>query len=286
MKRSLLKILGTTLVLLSTITITLIALALHPKISSSPAKTIPPPPLSRVGVKGELVLIVTQLDSSLGQTDLQVGDIIRATSAGGQFKNIEKFQQAVRATPPNTTIQTTIERFNPSSGKFEERQTALKTFPIPKRPSLSRLSIVGQTGFIIREIDSSMGLTELKIGDIISMTSTSGQISDVEKFQKDVRAMAQFTAFQSTILRFNAATRSFEERQTLLRTIPFPSVPQKQKSTANPLKIGSAFQLEIDCGGEACYWCCERCIGGSTCALHACETGKTHCVNCQFWTCV
>ncbi len=286
MKRPLLKILSLTFILSVTITFTLIALAPPPKTSR--------PPLSRFGVKGELVYIVTRLDSSLGQSDLQLGDMIRLTSVGGQIRDIAKFQQDVRATAPNTAIEATVARFNPSSGIFEERQSVLKTFPIPKRPALSRLSVVGQTGFIIREIDPALGLSELKVGDIISATSLGGQITNVEKFQKDVRATAQFTAIQATILRFNPGTRSFEERQIVLRTIPYPSVPKKQKSAANPAKFGASALSQEDEGCDvACFWCCERCLGSSPNVeggLSACETGRTHCEklngNCQFWDCV
>jgi hypothetical protein len=281
MKRPLLKILSLTLILSATITFTLIAIAPPQKTSRLP--------LSRFGLTGELVYIVTHLDPSLDQPDLRLGDIIRATSVDGQIRDVEKFQKGVRATAPNTAIQATILRVNPSTGSFEERQTSLKTLPLPNRPSLSRLSVIGQVGFMIKEIDPSVGQLGLKMGDIISATSLGGQITNVEKFQKDVRASAQYSAIQATILRFNSLTGSFEERQTSLRTVPFPSAPKKQKSHLSS-------QQEDDSCDVPCWWCCERCIGNPSlessveCALSACETGLKNCKikdgKCEFGFCV
>lgn len=102
----------------------------------STLKTVPYPNQkgSRLGLVGEPGFVVSGIDPSAEQPELRVGDIIVATSVGGQLTNGERFQAAVRSLGVGSELRASILRFNPATGAYEERQVVLKTLSLSLGP--------------------------------------------------------------------------------------------------------------------------------------------------------
>lgn len=169
----------------------------------------------------------------------------------------------------------------------------------PEKPK-SRLGIKGEMGFIITAIEpgSTIEQAGLKLGDIITSTSLNGQITGAEQFQKDVATSVPGATIEITYLRFNPATRSFDERTLTVRTMPFPtqsqSFPTQSQSRVKvtPTNITNNYRVAFAQG--SCSWCCATCTGllpgEQQCDTSTRETGKTNCSvgsdgRCRFWLC-
>jgi len=147
---------------------------------------------------------------------------------------------------------------------------SLQTDQLPK----SRLGIIFEVGLLVKRIDprSTVEQAGLKVGDIITGTTLSGQLTSIEQFQKDIANLEPGTNVEIRYLRVNPTTGAFDELKTTLTTIPFPS---KATSTAKPRLLTAFAQV-------GCDWCCQYCVGGiepgaQRCAAGTRNTGKTDC---------
>lgn len=239
------------------------------------------PGKARLGVKGRLGYVVKQVGAMAEEGGVKIGDVITATSLGGQITDVDKFLQAVRTAPVGSAIQATVSRFNPTSNAFDELQLEFKTSSMPGGGG-SRLGLIGETGFVITAIDPSVSQPEVRPNDLITLTSIGGQVTNVESFQQAIKAAHPGSMLQATLLRFDPAANGFAERQAVLPLFAYPTKPLK----SSRVTTGSG------CRGNDCTWCCETCLGTfpGQCALSACETGRSNCAErngrCSFNFCV
>jgi hypothetical protein len=184
---------------------------------------------SRLGIIGEQGLVVKSIDPATSQPDLEIGDVITATTLTGQIFNIERFQQAVQKSSSTSVLPATSLRFNPATGSFKERSTNLKTYSIPSL-TMSRLGVVGEPGFVVKSVDPATSQVDLEIGDIITATTLTGQIVDVTNFQQIIKESQPGVTIQATRLRFNPRTGNLEENQIQVKTFPYPAVSFSQSN--------------------------------------------------------
>lgn len=90
-------------------------------------------PQSRLGIYGVMGFVIVEVDpeSAAGQAGLRPGDIV--THLNGQVTGIQEFQNAIWSSKPGTTLSIKYLRFDPATGKFEERETTVKTMPFTSR---------------------------------------------------------------------------------------------------------------------------------------------------------
>lgn len=245
---------------------------------------------SRIGIIGESGFIIQSIDTATRQTDLNVGDILTLTDITGQIVDVEKFQEAIGKMSPQSELRATLLRINSTTGKYEEREGRIKTYPMPSL-NKSRLGIVGPFGLVIKYIDPTTPQPDLKVGDILTATEVTGQLFDVTDFQRLIKESSLGSTINATRLRFNPITGSLEESQIQLKTYSYPvAVSTKSKTSVKKVVVVSSFQKStpctndltksLDCPLSPCTWCCARCeYQGAQCGTSPCETGKTACRN-------
>src|SRR5436305_12456095 len=140
---------------------------------------------SRLGLKGQIGYLVTQIDPSVNQPEVRIGDIIVGTSVTGQISSVEEFQAALRA-PKLQTIPAKLLRFDPLAGGFQDVVVTLKTFPFGQ---YSRSGLIGTPGYFIKEIDPTVTQPGVRVGDFITATSVTGQIIDMNPFQAGIKQL-------------------------------------------------------------------------------------------------
>ena len=145
----------------------------------------------------------------------------------------------------------------------------------------SKLGLKGEMGFIIRVIDPGSPLEQagLKIGDII--VGLNGQVTGIEKFQRDIAASEPGTAFEVSYLRFDPATGRLDERTVTVRTIPFSARAEIDKV--------SFLRVRQECPSSCCANCGGLLPGEQSCITEDHFTGKGFCFirdgRCNFYYC-
>jgi hypothetical protein len=222
---------------------------------------------SRLGLKGLMGYLITEVDPRVNQPEIQVGDIIVGTDLTGQTTSMDQYQNTLRRSAPGQTLRARVLRYNGSTSQFDELEKTLTTFPSPSG-QFSRLGLIGRPGYFVEEIDPAVNQPEIKLRDMILATNLSGQIVDIEQFQTQIRQTTVGLTIQATVLRYNASTSKFDELASVLRTFPFPNSNRHH---------GRSTQSCV-CGRVPCEWCCQCCPQSThVCTSSACETGRTNC---------
>ena len=147
----------------------------------------------------------------------------------------------------------------------------------------SRLGLLGELGYVVTGIDSAVIQPEVRVGDIITFTNVTGQLTSIEGFQQAIRSLSPGSVVQASVLRFNAATGKFEERVANLSTFPYPtSITGLSKTTVKVEPVSFSLSekaKQTKCVLGPCTWCCARCTSnyGGQCTRSECETGVMSC---------
>lgn len=247
-------------------------------------------PQSRIGVIGESGFIIRSIDKATRQSELNIADILISTDFTGQIVDVDRFQDEISKISPHSELRATLLRINLTTGKYEEREARINTYPTFSL-STSRLGIVGPLGLVVKYIDPTTPQPDLKVGDILISTEVTGQLVNVTDFQRSIKESPLGTAIRATRLRFNPITGSLEESPIQLKTYSYPiTVSARSKTRVNTLPVVSSFEKNsscstdltgsLDCPLSPCTWCCARCeYQGAPCGTSPCETGKTACRN-------
>ncbi|MFN0140783.1 MAG: hypothetical protein ACKVQW_11950 [Pyrinomonadaceae bacterium] len=245
-------------------------------------------PQSRIGVIAESGFIISSIDTATKQSELGIADILIATDITGQIVDVERFQEAISKIPPHSELRAMLLRISSTTGKYEEREARIKTYPMVSL-NKSRLGIVGPFGLVVKYIDPTTPQPDLKVGDILISTEVTGQLVDVADFKKSIKESPLGTAIRATRIRFNPMTGSLDENQIQLKTYSYPIVVLSKSKTSvnnNNVPVVSSFKkntpcstdltASLDCPLSPCSWCCARCeYQGAQCGTSPCETGKT-----------
>lgn len=114
---------------------------------------------------------------------------------------------------------------------FTVSTLALSVFP------QSRIGVIGESGFIIRSIDTATKQSELNVADILIATDSTGQIVDVERFQEAISKIPTHSELRAMLLRINLTTGKYEEREARINTYPMLSPNKSRLGIVGPLGL-------------------------------------------------
>lgn len=232
--------------------------------------------LSRLGIKGYFGYVVTEINESVNQPEIQIGDIIISTEITGEVTDVGNFQSKIQQAKANTTIKALTVRFNNESKSFDEKYITLNTFPTAK-PSMSKVGLEGVMGFAVSKLDVETKQSEIRLGDILSDTDVSGQLTSIDQFQNSVKSVGPGKEIQAALLVINSFTTSYKAIK--LKTYEFPKIGESSGNATN----------QISCPLGNCSWCCAYCLssqGNGYCSTSNCETGRSNCKLTPWRTCI
>lgn len=233
---------------------------------------------SRLGIKGYFGFVVTEIDSSVKQSGIRVGDIILSTELSGEFIDVEKFQADIRNMNSRLPLRSICLKFNSKTEMFDEREVLLITRS-SENSFGSKLGLKGIAGLAVTQVDPVTNQTDITIGDIIIDSELDGQITNILEFQKKVKSLENNKEIRAVKLKFVSGKVSFEDVK--LKTYSYPKVVQSSSQTNST--------DEEECPLGKCTWCCQSCPdsgqGNKFCATSKCETGNTGCRLTPWRTC-
>ena len=94
---------------------------------------------SKLGVKGVMGFVITEIDPIIKQTNVNIGDIITDTNLDGQISNILEFQRKVQSIGSDKEIRAIRLRFTLES--FSKEEIELKTYPYPNNKQYRKSNI-------------------------------------------------------------------------------------------------------------------------------------------------
>ncbi len=245
---------------------------------------------SRLGVKGKMVLIVTQIAPFVSQSEIQAGDVITDVlfeeqndpSDGSKqcdLSTIADLQKVIAESRVGTPIRIEFLRFDPLIGNFENHVTKVQTLAALGSQSRSTIGLVGEMGFMIEDVDPSTPQAEVRAGDIMLSIMALGQVTDLETFREAVRTSKAGSTIKAEVLRHNSALKNAERRTVSLKLYPYPSVPMNVSTTSSKgLLSFTRTSSSQGCPQNPCVWCCAQCVPypwSSACGISQCETGRT-----------
>lgn len=196
--------------------------------------------------------------------------------------NIEAIQKAIANSRPGAPIQIEFLRLNPVTRQLEKHAATIRIIVLSAQ-SRPTIGLVGQPGFMIKDIDSSTQQSEVGAGDIILTAQPFGQIADLDSFRNAIRASEVNGTIRAEVLSFTSTTNNGQRRTVSLKLYPYPAAPQNGNPSVgkNSHSFGPGKSVsQGSCPENPCVWCCAGCYPSpwsSGCKIYACETGRINC---------
>lgn len=262
------------------------------------AKTAHEP--SRLGVKGRMVFIVTDIAHFAGNPEIKARDMITSIYLEEQCQqpnnkgqcgpviSIQNLQNTVASSKLGSPVQVEFQRINSTTGKFDHHATTLNTFPHPAYQSRSALGLMGKLGLMVTDVDPSTEQGELHVGDIILSTPAFGSLDELDLFRNFIKGREPGSIIKAEVLRFNSAIGTHESVTVSLKLFPYPPIQSSSKAssskgavvaTSSTRFVGTSTSSQ-NCPESPCRWCCAGCCPypwSSGCCRFKCETGMFSC---------
>lgn len=245
--------------------------------------------LARLGIKGNVVFVVSRIAPFATNNEIKIGDIITQIHLKNEsaslsiqcdaFTDVETLQKTIAESPIGMAVGIEYLRMNSLTGKLESKVANVATISNQSAPN-STLGLDLYMGLMVKSVESATPQPEISASDII-FDSDLGQITNIMTFRNQVIMGKIGSVIRAKVYRVNLPLKKLEVNNIFLKTYPYPSATSNNLTLLNANKPFFTTVNNQDCAlTNRCVWCCDECSpypwsGG--CRTTTCETGRTDC---------